>query len=82
MESRYAVTDSVIAVPMHVRRSQLSQMINHLLALGRLARWNLIPLNFSEQPRPFDFLINGEFLRVSLEKYIEISGASTVCWCS
>ena len=33
----------------------------------------------TETPRPFDFLINGEFLRVSLEKYIELTGTSTVC---
>jgi ribosome biogenesis protein YTM1 len=70
------VTDSVIAVPASVRRSQLSQMINHLLALGWLTPNSVF--SFSETPRPFDFLINGEFLRVSLAKYIEMTGASAV----
>ena len=62
--TQYVVTDTPIAVPAHVRRVQLSQMINHLLAL--------------ETPRPFDFLVDGEFIRGSLEKFIEQHGLSSV----
>ena len=62
--TQYVVTDTPIAVPAHVRRVQLSQMINHLLAL--------------ESPRPFDFLVDGEFVRGSLEKFIEEHGLSPV----
>ena len=31
---RYTVTDTPIAIPVHVRRRELSEMINHLLGLG------------------------------------------------
>lgn len=58
----YGVTNQPIALPASLRRSQLSQTINHLLQL---------------QPTvPFDFLINGEFLRTSLYTYITAQGIS------
>ena len=107
---RFTVTDTPIAIPLTVRRSQLSQMINHLLGLGmdgakfgimrapcgiraRLvadctveitcaqplcgpASTPACSLQCADPPRPFDFLIDGEFLRVSLEKYVEHAGLS------
>ena len=50
------VTETPFAVPTRLNRQGLSQVVNHLL-------------NTSEN-RPFDFLIDGLFLRSSLEKYM------------
>eukprot|EP00042_Codosiga_hollandica_P030157 m.173793 g.173793 ORF g.173793 m.173793 type:complete len:438 (-) comp53278_c0_seq1:87-1400(-) len=62
-QTKYVITDTPIAVPGHVRRSHLSQMINHLLN--------------STTPKPFDFLINGEFIRTSLQQFLEEHSIST-----
>jgi hypothetical protein len=32
----------------------------------------------ADPPRPFDFLVNNEFLRVSLGEYVEANGIYTV----
>ncbi|OQS03225.1 hypothetical protein THRCLA_04480 [Thraustotheca clavata] len=50
------VTETPFAVPIRLARAGLSQVVNHLL-------------NTSE-PKPFDFLIDGNFLRTTLEKYV------------
>ncbi|KJE96988.1 WD repeat domain-containing protein [Capsaspora owczarzaki ATCC 30864] len=55
-DKRYTVTDKPFAVPTRLKRYGLSEVINHLLGLA--------------SPRPFDFLIDGQFLRTSLDKYI------------
>jgi len=34
-----------------------------------------------DPPKPYDFLVNGEFLRSSLKKYIETHGVSEVSFC-
>ncbi|KAJ3097457.1 WD repeat-containing protein 12 [Phlyctochytrium planicorne] len=60
---QYAVPDTAILIPTNLRRFGLSEVINHLLGT-------------SENPTPFDFIIDGKFLRTTLEKYIEDSGAS------
>eukprot|EP00887_Chlorella_sp_A99_P000459 scaffold17.g459.t1 len=52
----FRVPETPIAVPANLARYGLSQIINHLLAL--------------DPPRPFDFLINGELLRLSLHKHL------------
>ncbi|KAG9290333.1 hypothetical protein G9A89_007064 [Geosiphon pyriformis] len=62
-QSKYAVTDSAILVPAELRRYGLSEIINHLLAY--------------EKPVPFDFLIEGQFLRTSLSEYLQNAGLST-----
>ncbi|RLN71975.1 hypothetical protein BBJ28_00021781 [Nothophytophthora sp. Chile5] len=51
------VTETPFAVPVSLSRRGLSQVVNHLLATG-------------DKPRPFDFLVDGLFLRTSLEKYL------------
>ncbi|TYZ68903.1 hypothetical protein PybrP1_010972 [[Pythium] brassicae (nom. inval.)] len=56
------VTETPFAVPARLNRQGLSQVVNHLLNL---------PV-----PRPFDFLVDGQFLRTSLEKYLLQHGAS------
>lgn len=53
---QYVVTDAPFAVPSKLGRYGLSEVINHLLEL--------------ESPIPFDFLINGQLLRVSLKSFI------------
>uniref|UniRef100_A0AAV1USI9 Ribosome biogenesis protein WDR12 homolog n=1 Tax=Peronospora matthiolae TaxID=2874970 RepID=A0AAV1USI9_9STRA len=52
------VTETPFAVPTRLSRRGLSQVVNHLLATG-------------DTPRPFDFLIDGLFLRSSLDKYLQ-----------
>lgn len=50
------VTETPFAVPTKLTRQGLSQVVNHLLN--------------TPTPRPFDFLIDALFLRMSLEKYM------------
>lgn len=86
----------VQAVPSKLTRYGLSQIINHLLGLGAPGRecfptlvifyfWEL-PHVFkrpAESPKPFDFLVNGELVRQSLEKFLLAKSISAVgdCWC-
>eukprot|EP00798_Chlamydomonas_sp_ICE-L_P019457 gene19457-26119_t len=61
------VPESALAVPATLKRYGLSQVINHLLGL--------------DPPRPFDFLVNGELLRKTLEHFLlekEISAEATL----
>ncbi|KAJ3277644.1 WD repeat-containing protein 12 [Borealophlyctis nickersoniae] len=60
---KYAITDAPILVPTRLRRYGLSEIVNHLLDLAK--------------PVPFDFLIDGKFLRTSLHAYLEANGLST-----
>ncbi|KAI8926646.1 WD40-repeat-containing domain protein [Entophlyctis helioformis] len=62
-QPKYAVTDTPILVPTRLRRYGLSEIINHLLALA--------------SPVPFDFIIDGKFLKASLQKYIDSHVIST-----
>jgi ribosome biogenesis protein YTM1 len=55
---RHRVTEKPFAVPVSLNRRGLSQVINHLL-------------EYTASPVPFDFLIENEFLRTNLEKYIK-----------
>ncbi|CAK4660362.1 hypothetical protein LEN26_006894 [Aphanomyces euteiches] len=50
------VTETPFAVPIKLARAGLSQVVNHLLN--------------TTTPKPFDFLIDNQFLRTTLEKYI------------
>ncbi|KAJ3407679.1 WD repeat-containing protein 12 [Chytridiales sp. JEL 0842] len=52
-------------VPSNLRRYGLSEIINHLLNLER------------SKPIPFDFIIDGKFLRTSLADYLESEGLSS-----
>ncbi|EFN51158.1 hypothetical protein CHLNCDRAFT_141384 [Chlorella variabilis] len=52
----FRVPEAPIAVPANLTRYGLSQIINHLLAL--------------DPARPFDFLIDGELLRLSLHRHL------------
>ncbi|KAI9205525.1 WD40-repeat-containing domain protein [Polychytrium aggregatum] len=61
--AKYSVTDAAILVPTKLRRYGLSEIINHLLALDR--------------PVPFDFLIDGQFLRTSIQTYLDDNGRSS-----
>ncbi|KAJ3274502.1 WD repeat-containing protein 12 [Terramyces sp. JEL0728] len=62
-QSKYAVTDAPILVPTKLKRFGLSEIINHLLGL--------------DDPVPFDVIINGKFLRVSLENYLNANSLSS-----
>ncbi|CAG8496449.1 20083_t:CDS:2 [Racocetra persica] len=62
-QKEYAITDSAILVPTKLRRYGLSEIINHLLDF--------------ERPVPFDFMIDNQFLRTSLEEYLQLKELST-----
>ncbi|KEQ85137.1 ribosome biogenesis protein ytm1 [Aureobasidium pullulans] len=51
-----------ILVSTELRRYQLSTLVNNLLA--------------TEQPVPFEFLINGQFLRTSIDEFLTANGIS------
>ncbi|EPY52598.1 ribosome biogenesis protein Ytm1 [Schizosaccharomyces cryophilus OY26] len=57
------VGDTPILIPTSLKRYGLSQVVNHLLK--------------SDKPTPFDFLIQGNLLRTSLDDYITQNGLST-----
>eukprot|EP01122_Echinamoeba_exundans_P011897 TRINITY_DN4874_c0_g1_i2.p1 TRINITY_DN4874_c0_g1~~TRINITY_DN4874_c0_g1_i2.p1 ORF type:complete len:240 (-),score=47.68 TRINITY_DN4874_c0_g1_i2:778-1497(-) len=54
---QYRVTDKPFSVPVSLNRLGLSQTINFLLG--------------NNKPVPFDFMIDGEFLRTTLEIFLE-----------
>ncbi|CAZ85695.1 unnamed protein product [Tuber melanosporum] len=58
-----AVPTAPILVPANLKRYGLSQIINHLLDTSTAT--------------PFEFLINGSFLRTSIEKYLSDNGLSS-----
>jgi ribosome biogenesis protein YTM1 len=60
--AKFRVMDTPFAVPTRLARYGLSEIINHLLEL--------------DPPTPFDFLVDGSFLRTSLDKYLQTSGVS------
>ncbi|KAK5666031.1 hypothetical protein BDV3_006964 [Batrachochytrium dendrobatidis] len=62
-QSKYAVTDTPILVPTSLKRYGLSEIIGHLLNL--------------ETPVPFDFIINGQFIKSSLQHTIDSHSLST-----
>ncbi|KAL3233520.1 Ribosome biogenesis protein YTM1 [Nakaseomyces bracarensis] len=57
------VQDVPMYAPIGLKRYGLSEIVNHLLE--------------SEQPVPFDFLIDGELLRTSLQEYLTKKGLSS-----
>ncbi|KAH6560581.1 hypothetical protein BASA50_001390 [Batrachochytrium salamandrivorans] len=62
-QSKYAVTDTPILVPTSLKRYGLSEIIGHLLNLGT--------------PVPFDFIIDGQFIKSSLQHTIDANSLST-----
>ncbi|AET40610.1 Ytm1p Ecym_6228 [Eremothecium cymbalariae DBVPG len=57
------VLDTPLFAPVSLKRYGLSEIVNHLLGL--------------EKPIPFDFLVDGELLRTSLQEYLTKKGLST-----
>lgn len=57
------VQDTPMYAPISLKRYGLSEIVNHLLE--------------SEKPIPFDFLIDGELLRTSLQDYLVKKGLSS-----
>ncbi|KAG0309083.1 WD repeat-containing protein 12 [Dissophora globulifera] len=64
-QRQFAIPETAIQTPARLRRYGLSQIIN------------LVLQNEGEKQRPFDFLIDGEFLRTSLAEYLEERNLST-----
>ncbi|KAK9494883.1 WD40-repeat-containing domain protein [Lipomyces doorenjongii] len=63
LDKAFAVPEVPLYVPLSLKRYGLSEVVNHLLA--------------TERPIPFDFLINSEILRTSLQEYIIQKGLSS-----
>jgi hypothetical protein len=59
------VPDTPFSVPVRLTRYGLSGVVNHLLG--------------QDPPRPFDFFIDGKFLRTSLAQYLQANKVSAVC---
>lgn len=57
------VQDTPMYAPISLKRYGLSEIVNHLLG--------------TEKPIPFDFLIDGELLRTSLDEYLVKKGLSS-----
>ena len=86
--SSYVVTDAPITVPTKLRRYGLSEVINHLLGRTGLSSVDsfkqpqasdcLVACSSLEKLIPFDFLIKGEFLRTSIQKYLDEKELSSV----
>ncbi|EEH53022.1 uncharacterized protein MICPUCDRAFT_21888 [Micromonas pusilla CCMP1545] len=62
LPEKYRISPTPFAVPGKLTRYGLSEVINHLLAL--------------DPPKPFDFLVDGELVRTSLEKLLLRKGVS------
>ncbi|GMH21763.1 hypothetical protein Nepgr_023605 [Nepenthes gracilis] len=60
------VPTTAIAIPSNLTRLGLSTIVNNLLKAGS-SDW---------KPEPFDFLIDGEFVRMSLEEFLIAKGIS------
>ncbi|KAJ2493275.1 ribosome biogenesis protein ytm1 [Coemansia sp. RSA 2050] len=54
---KYAVPDTSILVPQQLQRYGLSGIVNHLLG--------------NEKPVPFDFMVDGQFLRGTISTYLK-----------
>ncbi|OMJ08703.1 Ribosome biogenesis protein ytm1 [Smittium culicis] len=61
--SKYELPDTPLVVPTELKRFGLSEIVNHLLSNDPIV--------------PFDFLIEGEFLRTSLYQYLTSKNIST-----
>ncbi|KAH1265396.1 Ribosome biogenesis protein WDR12 [Glycine soja] len=62
----YKVPTTAIAIPADLARFGLSSLVNALLQSN----------DADHQPEPFDFLIDGEFVRMSLEQFLLAKGIS------
>ncbi|KAM9983108.1 hypothetical protein ACTFIZ_005734 [Dictyostelium cf. discoideum] len=63
-DANIRVTDTPIAVPVRLGRLGLSEVIHHLRE------------EENETSKPFDFLINGKFIRTTLDKHIKNANLS------
>lgn len=62
----YKAPTTSIAIPANITRMGLSAVVNNLLKAG----------NSDWTPEPFDFLIDGELIRMSLEEFLLAKGIS------
>merc|ERR1719335_1083577 len=57
LQEEFRVPEDPVVVPAQLARYGLSELVNHMLE--------------KEKPVPLDFLVDGQFLRTSLAKYME-----------
>mmetsp|Transcript_4265 Transcript_4265/g.12081 ORF Transcript_4265/g.12081 Transcript_4265/m.12081 type:complete len:457 (-) Transcript_4265:35-1405(-) len=63
LPERFRVPEDQIVTPASLARYGLSELVNHLLS--------------NESPLPFDFLVDGEFLRTTIGEHLEARGLSS-----
>ncbi|KAK8644386.1 hypothetical protein V6N13_123694 [Hibiscus sabdariffa] len=66
LKARYKVPNTAIAIPSHLHRLGLSSIVNKLLQA----------VNSEWKTEPFDFLIDGELVRMPLEEFLLAKGIS------
>lgn len=71
----HAIPEAKYMLPADWRRFQLSELINKVLASSE----DDAESAEIRQPIPFDFIINEELLRSSLDGYIKAKGLTEVC---
>ena len=75
---KWRVTDTPFSVPISLTRYGLSEIINHLIRGTKAESAEAEGAGESEsaeyQITPFDFIINGEFLRTSIKKHLRDRG--------
>ncbi|KAK8533875.1 hypothetical protein V6N12_047278 [Hibiscus sabdariffa] len=64
LKARYKVPNTAIAIPSHLHRLGLSSIVNKLLQA----------VNSEWKTEPFDFLIDGELVRMPLEEFLLAKG--------
>lgn len=73
----YRVTETPFAVPARLTRRGLSEVVNHLLGRGEAASGDADDGERNAGDAvPFDFLVDGRFLRTSLAKHLRKNGMS------
>ncbi|KAG8366953.1 hypothetical protein BUALT_Bualt16G0021800 [Buddleja alternifolia] len=66
LKLQYKAQPASIAIPANATRFRLSNIVNNLIQKG----------NEDWEPEPFDFLIDGELVRMSLEEFLLAKGIS------
>lgn len=62
-QKKYAIADTPIMIPIQFGKSSLSNLINQILDLDNVVK--------------FEFIIDGKFLKGTLQKYLEANNLST-----
>lgn len=76
------VNEAPIAVPTQLGRHGLSEVINHLRGLASKKTEDGEQKKKDQEEGGYDFLIENQLLRCSLDKFLVATGLSTVSLCN